>query len=227
MSESFHSGARSLANPMLFSALEEGQREKLRHASSERSYSTGQIVQQRGAKADGFYVLESGSVSVGQFLPDGEFRAAALLGPGDSWGELAMFAGKPRVVDVIAREECRIRHIRSDLFKQLMSEHPDASMSLLGALSAQLQEMLDLLAGIRRGSARPRIAGVLANLAGASAGPVMISITQEELGDLLGLTRMTVNTELKQLEREGMIQRRYRKIEIINPEELRNISLVN
>ena len=212
---------------MLFSALDEALRAKLLESSTLRRFSAGQIVQQRGAKADGFYVLDSGSVSVGQFLPSGEFRAAALLGPGDSWGELAMFAGNPRVVDAVAREESLIRHIRADLFQSLLAESPDAGMKLLAAMSAQLQEMIDLLAGIRRGSARPRIAGVLANLARASAAPVIIAITQEELGDLLGLTRMTVNTELKSLETEGLISRRYGKIEINDHAELRAISLVN
>lgn len=227
MSEFLHSGARSLANPMLFSALDEAIRDELRRTSGVRSYAAGQIVQQRGAKADGFYVLESGSVSVGQFLPDGEFRAAALLGPGDSWGELAMFASKPRVVDAIAREDCVIRHVPSDIFQALLAQHPDAALKLLAALSAQLQEMLDLMAGIRRGSARPRIAGLLANLAGTAIRPATVAITQEELGELLGLTRMTVNTELKVLESEGLITRRYRKIEIGDPDALRVISQVN
>ena len=227
MSESLHFGTRSLSNPMLFAALDEDLRSKLLEASTTKRYSAGEIIQQRGARADGFYVLVSGSVSVGQFLPDGDFRAAALLGSGDSWGELAMFAGKPRVVDAVAREESHIRHIRSEVFQRLIAETPGASMKLLAALSAQLQEMLDLLAGIRRGSARPRIAGVLANLAGASGKPVTIAITQEELGELLGLTRMTVNTELKSLESDGLIARLYGKIEINDPAELRDISLVN
>lgn len=212
---------------MLFAALDEDLRSKLLEASTTKRYSAGEIIQQRGAKADGFYVLVSGSVSVGQFLPDGDFRAAALLGSGDSWGELAMFADNPRVVDAVAREECLVRHVRANLFQSMLAENPGASMKLLAAMSVQLQEMIDLLAGIRRGSARPRIAGVLANLAGAPARPVTIAITQEELGDLLGLTRMTVNTELKSLEAEGLIAKRYGKIEINDPAKLREISLVN
>ena len=71
--------------------------------------------------AEGFWLIESGSVAVGQFLPDGDFRGVALLGPGDSWGELAMFADRPRVVDAVARSACKLRHIRAPQFEAALS----------------------------------------------------------------------------------------------------------
>ena len=68
---------------MLFSALDPALRVHLLRNAAVREFGDGQIIQQRGEKADGFWLIEEGSVMVGQFLPEGEVRAVALLGPGD------------------------------------------------------------------------------------------------------------------------------------------------
>ena len=92
---------------------------------------------------------------------------------------------------------------------------------LLGALAAQLQETLDVMAGIRRGTARARIAGMLANLCGEASGPARLSVRQHELGEHLGLTRATVNVALREMEEAGLIARGYGSIMIPVPARLR------
>ncbi|QFT76139.1 Crp/Fnr family transcriptional regulator [Erythrobacter sp. THAF29] len=210
---------------MLFSALPSELQERLRADGSPRRFDGGQIIAQRGDEAEGFWLLEEGSVSIGQFLADGEFRAVAVIGPGDSWGELAMFANRPRVVDAVARTRSEVRHIRSQVFEALLLEHPEASRLLLGTLSQQLQELLDVVAGIRRGSAGARVAGILAMMAEGNDLPVRIAISQQELADLLGLTRATVNIALKELEQLSLVRRAYRSIEVLDRERLANIAI--
>ncbi len=220
MSDILHLPTRSFGVPMLFSALDTPVQERLRTASPLLRYSDGQLVQHRGDPADGFWLVEEGSVAAGQFLPDGEFRALALLGPGDSLGELALFAGRPRVVDVIARGSSRLRLIRSTAFEAALADDPGQMRKLLGAMSAQVQELLDVIAGIRRGTATARVAGMLANLAGERNAPARIAITQQELGELLGLTRATVNAALRELEQGGLLSRSYGRIAVPDPARL-------
>ncbi len=210
---------------MLFAALPEEVRASLREDARERSFGDGQIIQQRGDQAEGFWLIESGSVAVGQFLAGGEFRGVALLGPGDSWGELAMFADRPRVVDALARSVCKVRHIRAPQFEAALSDHPLAMRDLLGALSRQLQDVLDVVAGIRRGSGPTRVAAMLLTLSEKSDVPHQIRIAQQELGELLGLTRATVNSALREFERQGLVTRRYGMIELCNAAGLQRAAL--
>lgn len=210
---------------MLFSALDERLQADLRKSALRRQFGEGAMIQQRGDVADGFWLLESGSVAVGQFLPEGEFRAAALLGPGDSWGELAMFARQPRVVDAIARSPCTALYVRAGDLETRLASHPQAMRALLAALSAQLQELLDMIAGIRKGTAKPRVAGLLANLAGNPAGGSDIAITQHEIGELLGLSRATVNASLRELEAAGLIERSYGRIDLLDLDRLRLVAI--
>ena len=211
--------------PMLIPALDENARSFLKTKGIRRSFAHDQIIQQRGDKAEGVWLIESGAVIVGQFLPEGEFRSVALLGPGDSYGELALFSGLPRVVDAIARGPSELMHIPGSAVDALFAERPEAMRLMLGAMAQQLQEVLDIVAGIRRGSSMARIAAMLANLSGNAHGEARIAITQQELGELLGLTRATVSTALGELERDGVLERGYGSIRLLQPERLRLLSI--
>lgn len=132
---------------MLFEVLDPALQAHLIRGGRVRSYANGEIIQQRGEPADGFWLIEDGAVMVGQFLRDGEFRAVALLGAGDSYGELAVFSGRPRIVDAISRGESKIRFIAAKPFLDALGNYPVATRQLLGALSTQLQDILAQLAG--------------------------------------------------------------------------------
>lgn len=224
MSDILHSSQRSLAAPMLFSALPEAVREELRQRHPLRRFGSGQLIQQRGDDPGGFWLIESGSVAVGQYLARGEFRGVALLGAGDSWGELALFADRPRVVDAVARSACELRHIAKPRFEAALAADPASMRRLLGALSRQLQEVLEVVSAIRRGSSVARVAGLLMTLGDSAgrdeSGALRVAMSQEELGELLGLTRASVNAALRGFEERGLVRRRYRAVEIIDREGL-------
>lgn len=205
---------------MMFAALPKSLQDTLSASAPERRLDAGQIIQQRGDKAAGFWLITAGSVAVGQYLRDGEFRAVAVLGPGDSWGELAMFARRPRVVDAVARTRCTLRYIAEETFEAALAANPASMRALLGALSAQLQEILDITTGIRSGSAKRRVAALLSNLANGVPDPVRIDMSQTELAELLGISRMTVNSALGAFARDGLITRHYGSVEIVDREGL-------
>ncbi len=205
---------RSLVTPMLFSALDSDLQAHLIRISYYREFADGQIIQQRGDPPDGFWLIDQGAVRVGQFLPDGEFRAVALLGPGDSYGELAVFANKPRIVDAVSRGDSRLRLIAAAPFLDALTNYPASSGALLGALSEQLQDTLSILAGLRRGTNPQRLAGLLATMAGDTSGAADVAITQQELADLLGVTRATANAALRDLQTRQLIDRGYGTIHI-------------
>lgn len=210
---------------MLFSALDPALQAHLVRTSRERSFADGQFIQQRGDPADGFWLIEEGTVRVGQFLPDGEFRAVALLGAGDSYGELAVFSGKPRIVDAISRGESRVRLIAARPFLEILGNYPESTRALLGALSEQLQDTLSILAGLRHGTNPARLSGLLSTMAGEKEGAAHVTITQQELADLLGVTRATANAALKALQRLGLVERGYGAIRIPDRNRLARFAL--
>ena len=206
--------------PPLFSALPDPVQAELKAGSVLRQFEPGQLIQQRGEDPVGFWHIESGSVAVGQYLASGEFRGVALLTQGDSWGELALFAARPRMVDAVARTECALRHIRADRLEAALQSDPASMRSMLGVLSRQLHDTLEVVAAIRRGSAHARIAGVLVTLYDSGKGTKRIALTQHELGELLGLTRASVNAGLRAFEQRSLIKREYGAVEILDRDGL-------
>lgn len=210
---------------MMFAALPEQLRGRLRSAARLRRFNDGQLIQQRGDPAHGFWLIEEGAVAVGQFLPQGEFRAVALLGPGDSYGELALLSGRPRIVDAVARGPAVVRQIDGAAFERELLADPAATRLLLGAMATQLQEVLDQLAGMRRGTTVARAAALLGNLAGDEEASGQVTLTQHELADLLGVSRATANAALRALDRAGLVRRSYGAIEVPDIARLRAASL--
>ncbi|GAA4641901.1 hypothetical protein GCM10023115_02470 [Pontixanthobacter gangjinensis] len=213
---------RSLLAPTLFGELAPAMQIDLLAKAPLLQFTDGQIIQHRGDKPNGFWVIEQGAVKVGQFRLKGELRVIALLGQGDSYGELALFAANERAVDSVADGDVKLRWIEGQSFEQAIATDLPAMRRLIGALAKQLQETVSLVSSLGEGTSKARIAAVLINLAGGGPLPAIVRLGQEELAELTGLTRATVNKCLGQMELEGALVRRYGRLEIIDAKILKD-----
>jgi CRP/FNR family transcriptional regulator len=222
MSDLLHSSSslRAVVSPMLYASLEPALRGEIEARTHVRSFGDGQIIQQRGEDPDGFWLIEEGMVVAGQFLAEGTFRAVAVLGPGDSYGELAMFSQRPRVVDAVSRGASTVRFIPAGLFLERLARHPASGHALLGALAVQVQDLINLVVELRRGNASARLALLLANMAEGIAAEDSLPITQQELAELLGVTRPTANAALRELEEAGLVARGYGRLRVLDRDAL-------
>lgn len=214
-------GLRSSQSTTLFKALSPEQQEGLRRSGIMRQFASDQIIQQRGDHANGFWLIEAGQVSVGQFSQDGSFDAIALFGPGDSYGEVAVLAGQPRAVDAVALGDVVARFIHAEMLERELAADPAVMRSLLSSLAAQLQETLDMVMAMRRSQGFDRVAKLLVALAGSRTLPARIPITQQALAELAGISRMTVSEALRLFANQGLIRLGYRAIEVFETERLR------
>ena len=206
---------RTLLSPTLFSHLPDGVQQELQRGAPSRVVPRGALVQQAGDTGNGFWLIETGAVQIGQLRSDGGFRVVATLGPGDSYGELSLLAHQPRVVDAIARSPARLRWIDGPPFEKAIMQDPVALRAMTAFMAAALMESIGYVAGFRSGSAFERICTVIANLVRHADPSGDLSVTQEELAQLAGVTRATVASALSRLERDGAIERRYGSIRVI------------
>lgn len=228
MSNSIHSvraAGRSILSPTLFGALSVTLRGALLDDAPSRDFADGQLIQQRGQSADGFWVIEEGLVLVGQFTLDGDFRAIAQLASGDSYGELAVVANNARVVDAIAKGDAKLRWVSASRYRAALSEDVESLNALVSALAQECQELIGVVVSGRAVGSVSRIAALLVNLLGAAQQSGVVAIGQQELGALLGLTRATVNKGLSTLEKDGFIERAYGSITVKDAPALRRLSL--
>lgn len=192
------------ADPMLAALL--------RRDGRRMTFSAGQVIQQQGDRGDGFWMIESGRVSICRFGADGGVTVFGELGAGDLFGELAHFAGTARQVDAVAETPSVLVMVGARQIDWLIAEEPDFARALLASLAHQLRQAIDQIDRDRTLAADERIARLLLDLAEREG--MGITVTQQSLADRAGVSRVTTGHVLAKLERAGAIHRRYRRVVI-------------
>jgi CRP-like cAMP-binding protein len=187
-------------------------------AAHPTSFENRQFIQHRGDAGNCFWAIASGHVQIGRHSEDGEFTNFAVLGAGDMFGELAFFTGVPRQVDAIASGSVKLFKIDRPLLRQLIIADAGWLDLLLCSLSQQLATALDLVDAGRRLSATERLGNLLAVMARESDTGDTVLATQQQLAELLGVSRVTLGSSLAELTGRGLIERKYRHIRLLRPD---------
>jgi CRP/FNR family transcriptional regulator, cyclic AMP receptor protein len=206
--------SRSISAPALFAAFPPALQTQLRESAIRKSFHDGQFLYHRGESADGFWLIDSGQVKIGYFSDSGDMQVIAIIGPGDSFGELACFGQFVRVVDAQAMGRVEGLWISDAQLTRAMATSPDVTRELMRILATQLQEALNNMFFFRNMSATQRLAQRLLALGAGRAPPFRLTIRQQELAELIGVSRMTIASSLAELEKAGFIARHYRYIVI-------------
>jgi CRP/FNR family transcriptional regulator, cyclic AMP receptor protein len=125
---------RMLSSVPLFSSLSERQRKTLAETGKERSYPTGASIVKRGDKGIGFYLVLEGKADVRK-----ENKSVAVLGPGQFFGEMALFDEQPRTADVVAETPTRCLVLSSWEFWGALSKEPEVLRSLMQEMVRRLR----------------------------------------------------------------------------------------
>lgn len=194
-----------------------------------RPFRKGSVVYQRGEAGDSLMVVISGRIKLTNVSARGKEVVLYFVGPGDIYGEIAALDGKERAVDAVALEdtEAFVVHTR-DLLPILMA-HPQAMFEVIQELCGKIRigaaiiedNTLEMRARVAKGLHR------LARQHGrrsADGSCLQLTISQEELGKHLGLSRTNVNRQLGQLKIANAIKISGMEISIIDERELAEIA---
>jgi CRP/FNR family transcriptional regulator, cyclic AMP receptor protein len=217
----------------LFSGLSSGELDKISRVAVPRHYEPGSIVLREGDPGDTCYVLQRGRVRVTRQHADGRTITLTNLGPGEIFGELAMFGGEVRSATVEALDDVQAVGILAADLKRLLNEHPEIAVKLLGALGERLREANARIARQSFQKVSSRVAGVLAELAetgsrspargGRLDGPpreIVVHSTQADLAQLAGTSREAASRFLATLQRAGVVTTRRGRIVVHDPPAL-------
>jgi CRP/FNR family transcriptional regulator, cyclic AMP receptor protein len=215
----------------LFSELSPQELDKIARVAVPRSYQAGSIILREGDPGDTCYILRSGEARVIRQHADGRAITLTNLGPGEIFGELAMFDGEVRSATVEAVDDVRAVAILAGDLKRLLADHPEIAVKLLGALAARLRETNARISRQSFQKVSSRVAGVLVELAetgsrtggptaGGQAGEVVVRSTQADLAQLAGTSREAASRFLATLQRAGVLTTRRGRIVVHDPAAL-------
>ncbi len=209
-----------------FSTLEPDDLQRIAELALPRRFEPGEVVFREGDASDTCYVVREGHARAVRTHGDGRTITLATFGPGDIFGELAMFEDERRSATIEAIEPTSVVGVLGPDMRRLMKQHPEIAARLVIALGRRLREMNERLSRQSFQTVQSRVASVLSDLveseiaAGKQATDVLVTATQADLAQLAGSSRESASRFLAVLERAGVISQGRGRLVVHNPEAL-------
>ena len=210
----------------VFAALAEEELVRVAEVAVPRRFAAGEVVFREGDESSTCYIVRSGHVRAVREHTDGRSITLATFGPGDIFGELAMFDDERRTATIETIDETEAIAILSGDMRRLLRDHSEIAVKLLSTLVQRLRQTNERLTAQSFQTVQSRVATVLAQLVeaaraeGQQDSDVLITSTQAELAQLAGSSRESASRFLAVLERAGIITQGRGKLTVHEPEAL-------
>jgi CRP/FNR family transcriptional regulator len=191
-----------------------------------RRFAAGEVIFHEGDDSNTCYVVQRGHARALREHADGRQITLATFGPGDIFGELAMFDDERRSATVEAIDDLAVLGILGGDMRRLMGEHPDIAVKLSISLGRRLRAANERLARQSFQTVQSRVALVLGQLVdqaraeGAPPRDVLVRATQADLAKLAGSSRESASRFLAVLERAGVISQGRGRLTVHDPDAL-------
>jgi len=216
-----------LGGVSVFSTLERSDLERIAQLAVPRDFEPGEVVFREGDSSDTCYVVSGGRARAIRSHRDGRTITLATFGPGDIFGELALFEDERRSATVEAIERTSVLGVLGPDMRRLMNEHAEISARLVIALGRRLRETNERLSRQSFQTVQSRVAVVLSQLveqelADGQRGDVLVTATQADLAQLAGSSRESASRFLAVLERAGVISQGRGRLVVHDSEALKH-----
>jgi CRP/FNR family transcriptional regulator, cyclic AMP receptor protein len=215
-----------LASVPLFVGLDDETASALASALTTRAVVRGHVVFQEGEKGDRLFVVLDGKIKISRAAADGRENLLAVLGPGEMFGELSLFDPGPHTATATAITESTLASLDHDDLRPLLLAQPTVAAQFLRALAERLRRTNEAMADLVFSDVPGRVAKALLDLAerfgDESSDGVLVrhDLTQEELAQLVGASRETVNKALSEFANRGWIRLEGRSVLLLDRERL-------
>jgi CRP/FNR family cyclic AMP-dependent transcriptional regulator len=217
----------SLRNAPLFRGLDEEAAEALTASLKQTRIRRGDVLFSEGDEGDRLYIVTEGKVKLGRSSVDGRENLLAILGPGQMFGELSLFDPGPRSATVTAVTDCTMQSLSHEELGSWLDGRPEVARGLLSQLAGRLRRANDVVADLVFSDVPGRVAKALLDLSSrfgriADDGVhVHHDLTQEELAQLVGASRETVNKALADFASRGWLRLEARSVVLLDVDRLK------
>jgi CRP/FNR family transcriptional regulator, cyclic AMP receptor protein len=217
----------ALSEAPLFEALSEEDARALRAKVHVVRLDRGERLFSEGDQGDRLYIILSGKIKLTKAASDGRENLLSVHGPGEMFGELSLFDPVPRTSSATAITQAELAGLAHDALRTWLATRPEVAWHLLQALAQRLRRINEVKADLVFTDVPGRVAKALLDLAerfGVQTPEgiqVNHDLTQEELAQLVGASRETVNKALADFAVRGWIQLAAKSVLISDSDRLR------
>lgn len=207
-----------------FAALNTEVSELLLDLARERNFAKGEVMLQEGDPCPGMFVVRSGSVKLYRTSSAGDEQIMRIVGAGGCFECAPLFDKGPNPLSAQALETCKTVFIPAASFETLISNYPEVALQFVPILAMRLRDFLNTIEDFAFKPVPTRIAKLLLQLGGRPDKNQQVSLpvplTQHHLACIVGCSRQVLNGYLQELVREGIIKIENRRIIVLKPEIL-------
>jgi len=213
---------RILSMVPFFDGLPENQLAQVEGIAVIREVPKGTVVFSEGDEGEGFYVLASGRIKIFKLSPDGKEQILHIFGPGEPFGEVALFSGKHFPAGSQTLEAARILFFPREAFLSLIKANPELALNMLAVLSVRLRIFTRMVENLSLKEVPGRVAAHILYLSDRLGGTssLELDITKSQLAALLGTIPETLSRILGRMSSRGLISIDGASIRILDREEL-------
>ena len=216
-----------IAGVPLFQSLSEGDRDTLAGSFVRHNFDRGEMIFRQGDPGVHLYLVESGRIKITTLAPDGREAFVAIIAAGQVFGELSLFEGQQRTADARSMEPTTLHALAHDDFRPYVAAHPEVAWELLRVLARMVRRQDQAIQDMVFLDVGGRVARRLLDLATQHGDPsgdgtvrIDVPITQEELAQMVGASRESVNKALGSFMDRGWVTLEGRHYIITDTESL-------
>jgi len=215
----FSGKTQILRSSSIFSSLNDDELGELADLSIERSFVSNEFIFWDGDAPDWLYIVAEGKVKVIKHSSLGKEFIIAFFGPGEMFGEVAVFENKPYPASAQAVVKTKVVGIKTDEFLPFLANRPQVALRIISVLGGRLRDAQGRLRDLAGERVEQRLVSVLLMLS-AKLG-LTLPFTRQEIADMAGTTTETAIRVTSHLKDRGVIRSVRGKVIILDEEKLR------
>lgn len=211
----------TLRQSRMFADLSSENLEAVAGVCTLKSLEKGEMLFREGDKAEGFYVLQTGAISVFKITPDGREQIICVFRPPESFAEVTLATLEAYPANGVALENSKVILVQRTGFRDLICRKPELSLHMLASMSLHLKHLVQTLQDYKGRQIEGRLSDWLLKHAPAGADIFELPVTKKNLAGQLGVTSETLSRTFARFRDEGLIRVEGPRVHLLNPAGLR------
>ena len=188
-----------------FASLDEDALASIAAIAARRAYAPDEVIFLEGDPCAGLFIVQTGHVKIYTASPEGREQILTIIGPRDSFNDVAVFDGGPNPASAQAMEAVELLVIERPTMLNLFERYPKLAQAVVTVLAARARMLVRMVEDLSLHSVTGRLAKLL--LDQALQGSEAVPLTRQQMAARLGTIREMVSRALRQLEDEGLVRR--------------------
>jgi CRP/FNR family transcriptional regulator, dissimilatory nitrate respiration regulator len=186
-----------------------------------KSLQKGEMLFREGDKAEGFYVLQTGAISVFKVTSDGREQIICVFRPPESFAEVTLATVEAYPANGVALEDSKVILVQRAGFRDLIHRKPELSLHMLASMSLHLKHLVQTLQDYKGRQIEGRLADWLLRHVPAGETSLELPVTKKNLAGQLGVTSETLSRTFARFRDEGLIRVEGPRVHLLKRDGLR------